>query len=50
MTAQIAEILEISQVVERWDEIMDRCAVGETFVITIEGEPKARLEPVASQT
>lgn len=48
MTTELAEVLDIPQVIERWDEIMDRCEVGESFVITINGEPKIRLEPIAA--
>ncbi len=43
---QPSETLDITQVVERWEEIMERCEAGEVFVITIDGEPKARLEPI----
>ena len=40
------DILDITQVVDRWDEIMARTEAGEPFVIAIDGVPKARLEPI----
>ena len=40
------EILDITEVVDRWDEIMARTEAGEPFVIAIDGVPKARLEPI----
>ena len=42
-----SEILDIAQILDRWEEIMARCEAGEAFVIAIHGEPKARLEPIA---
>lgn len=45
-----SESLDIARVMERWEEIMSRCEAGEAFVITIDGEPKARLEPIADRS
>ncbi len=40
-----SETLDIEEVVARWDEIIDRTEAGETFVISVNGEPKAMLKP-----
>ncbi len=37
------EILDIEEVIARWDEIMDRTEAGESFAISVKGEPKAML-------
>jgi len=39
-----SETLDI-EAVACWDEIMDRTEAGETFVISVNGEPKAMLKP-----
>lgn len=44
-----SEVLDIAQAAERWEEIVDRCEAGEVFIIAIDGEPKARLEPIADR-
>lgn len=45
---QPSESLDIAEAAERWEEIMDRCEAGESFILTIDGEPKAKLEPIAA--
>jgi antitoxin (DNA-binding transcriptional repressor) of toxin-antitoxin stability system len=42
---QPSESLDIAEAAERWEEIMDRCEAGESFILTIDGEPKAKLKP-----
>ena len=41
-----SEILDIQDVITRWDEIIDRTESGETFAISVEGKPVVRLEPI----
>ena len=40
------ETLDIEAAAARWEEILDRTEGGEGFVISIDGSPKARLEPI----
>ena len=40
------EIIDIKDVIDRWDEILNRTEAGENFVISVEGIPKVRLEPI----
>lgn len=42
-------VLDIEEVIARWDEIMDRTEAGEIFIISINGEPKASLVPFSDR-
>jgi len=42
------ETLDIEAAIARWEEIIGRTEVGEIFVNSVGGVPKARLEPLLS--
>jgi len=39
--------LDIGEIIARWDEIIGRTEAGESFIISVEGEPKVRMVPIS---